>query len=342
MIRRFPTKLAVIVALSLTAACSIKKEESTEGSEAASDTVPTEAATPVPQGDGPFSVESVPVSTATLPPFPFFEIPDGLITTLADKERNIAFDGQYFMVRDKPTLVEGKIHRERFSLTTEERPYTELEFHRNYENAIKALGGVKLDNSQYTPDVINAAGGADVLNKYMHGANAAPAYRHDTYLIRTSGKEYWIEISTGSFPLHGFVVVLEKQAMAQSVGFLDASQMKKELDRAGRVALYVNFDTGKATLRPDANPTLAEIDKLLKQDARLKLSIEGHTDNTGNAQLNRDLSTARARSVLGALVGLGIDPARLASKGFGPDKPLADNATEDGRAKNRRVELVKQ
>jgi outer membrane protein OmpA-like peptidoglycan-associated protein len=84
-----------------------------------------------------------------------------------------------------------------------------------------------------------------------------------------------------------------------------------------------------------------EINKLLAADAALKLSIEGHTDGTGGADHNRQLSTARARAVFGALVGLGVDPSRLASKGFGPDKPIADNGTEEGRAKNRRVELVK-
>ena len=129
--------------------------------------------------------------------------------------------------------------------------------------------------------------------------------------------------------------------MEQSLGFLDASQMKEALDRDGRVALHVNFDTDKATLREDAHPVIAEVAKLLGQDPELRLSIEGHTDNTGGAEHNQALSTARARAVLGALVGLGIDPARLQSRGFGQDKPVADNATPEGRAGNRRVELVR-
>jgi outer membrane protein OmpA-like peptidoglycan-associated protein len=104
----------------------------------------------------------------------------------------------------------------------------------------------------------------------------------------------------------------------------------------------VNFDVDKATLRPDAQPVIDEIVALLGGDPALRLGIEGHTDSTGSAERNRELSAARARSVLGALVGAGIDPARLSSAGFGPDRPLADNGSEDGRAKNRRVELVKQ
>jgi len=238
--------------------------------------------------------------------------------------------------------VEGKIFRDRFSLTGGPRTYTDIEFRRNYENVITALGGKKINTVQYTYAVMEAAGGRDALEKTNYAAGLNPDYPHDIYVIRQAGKEYWIDISTGAFPLHGYVVVLERAGMQQSVGLLDAAAMKQAIDKDGRVALYINFDTDKATLRPDAQPVLEEVRKLLEGDPALKLSIEGHTDNTGTAARNRELSAARARSVLGALVGLGIDPGRLGSQGFGQDKPIADNGSEDGRAKNRRVELVKQ
>ncbi len=340
--------LAILIAslsIASMSGCKIKKEISpddattnlaTPSSSDANQLTPGTAA-PAPTG---FSPESVPLTTVALPPYPFFKTPEGLVSTYAEKDRSIPFDAQYFMVGDKPTLVEGKIFQDRFSLT-QERPYSELEFHRNYENAITALGGRKISAAQYTGEITRLAGGREVLDKYNHGAVFAPNYRHDSFLLRTPSKEYWIEISTGSFPLHGYVVVLEKQGMVQSVSLLDASTMKKEIDKAGRVALYINFDLDKASLRPDAQQVLDEVSKLLTQNPSLRLSIEGHTDNTGDATHNRELSAARSRSVLGALVGLGIDPARLQSKGFGPDKPIASNGTDDGRAKNRRVELVK-
>src|SRR3546814_1379913 len=69
----------------------------------------------------------------------------------------------------------------------------------------------------------------------MHGAVAIPDYRHDSYLIRAPGHEYWIDVSTGSIPLHGYVVVVEREAMTQSLGFLDAAAMKQAIDRDGRV-----------------------------------------------------------------------------------------------------------
>ena len=179
------------------------------------------------------------------------------------------------------------------------------------------------------------------MNQHWHSAPPTSGYEHHSYLIRTADKEYWIHVGTAAGRPTGYVVVLEKAAMAQSLGFLDAGAMKSALDADGRVSLHINFDTDKSTLRPDSQTTIDEIKKLLDANADLKLSIEGHTDNTGSADRNRELSSARARSVLGALVGLGIDPSRLSSKGFGPDKPVADNADEAGRAKNRRVELVK-
>ena len=97
----------------------------------------------------------------------------------------------------------------------------------------------------------------------------------------------------------------------------------------------------KATLRPDASAVVAEIHRLLSNDPSLRLSIDGHTDSTGTAERNRELSRQRAEAVQAALVAKGIAADRLQAQGFGPDQPLADNATEDGRAKNRRVELVR-
>ena len=238
--------------------------------------------------------------------------------------------------------MEGRIFHDNFNLQNGDRTYSEREFLRNYDNAITALGGKKINTAQYTDASIAAAGGRDKIERTAYGAPAVPEYPHDSYLIRTADKEYWIEVSTGVIPLHGFLVVLERKAMEQSVGLLDAAAMKKAIDADGRVALHINFDTDKASLRPDAQPVIAEIGKLLEDDPSLSLSIQGHTDNTGSRDHNQALSAARARSVLGALVGLGIDPSRLSSLGFGQDKPVADNATQAGRAQNRRVELVKR
>lgn len=342
---RFPALFASLLAL---AAC----KPATPPDAVPAAAVPAPAATAAPAetaaatetttpANVDFDPASVPESTVSLPPFPFFKTPDGMESTLAEQDKLVNFDRQYFMAGNKPTAIEGRIFHDRFNLTGGSRPYSKLEFTRNYENAVLALGGKKISTSQYTYPIIDAAGRRDELEKVNYAAPMVPDYQHDSYLIRQGGKEYWIEVSVGAFPEHGYVVVLEREGMKQSLGFLDADAMKQAIDKDGRVALHINFDTDKATLRPDAQPVLEEIGKLLNRDPALRLSIEGHTDATGTPERNRELSTARARSVLGALVGLGIDPGRLASKGYGQDKPVADNATDDGRAQNRRVELVK-
>ena len=124
---------------------------------------------------------------------------------------------------------------------------------------------------------------------------------------------------------------------------IDESGMKKQLDTAGKVVLHgINFDTGKATIKPDSKTLLDEVGKLLNDNKDLKLSIEGHTDNVGNKDANQKLSEARAKAVKDFLVAnYKIDAARLTTKGFGDTKPIADNGTDEGKAKNRRVELVK-
>jgi outer membrane protein OmpA-like peptidoglycan-associated protein len=121
-----------------------------------------------------------------------------------------------------------------------------------------------------------------------------------------------------------------------------AESLKAELDEKGHVALYINFDFNKSTLRPDAKPIIAQVLKLLQDNRDLSLSIEGHTDKVGLHDYNVTLSQKRAATVVHTLVASGIRSSRLTSGGFGPDQPIADNDTEMGRAKNRRVELIKR
>jgi OmpA-OmpF porin, OOP family len=302
-------------------------------------------AAPAVTAHAEFDVSSVTPTTASLPPFPFFKDPEGIENNLKGPDAVKSFDRHGFLAGGRYVTQEGREALFQYNLENPDtgRSYSEIEFLRNYENAIAALGGKKISAVQFTPEVVAAAGGRDQIEKHWAAASPpVPEAEHHTYLLRTADKEYWIHVSTGGIiPPMGFVTVLEKQGMASSLAFLDAAAIKKALDAKGRVALYINFDTGKSTLRPDAQPIIAEVNKLLVADPALKLMIEGHTDNTGSADHNRELATTRARSVLGALTALGIEATRLDSNGFGPDKPIADNSTDEGRAKNRRVELVK-
>lgn len=124
----------------------------------------------------------------------------------------------------------------------------------------------------------------------------------------------------------------------------DASALANSINSTGHASVYgILFDTGKADIKPESAASLEQVGKLLKQDPRLKLYVVGHTDNVGALPANMDLSQRRAAAVVKALTGqYGVPAARLQPFGDGPYAPVASNDTEDGRALNRRVELVKQ
>jgi outer membrane protein OmpA-like peptidoglycan-associated protein len=156
----------------------------------------------------------------------------------------------------------------------------------------------------------------------------------------------------GTFDMHpetnGHSIVLldvvESAPMETKMVTVDAGTMAKDVATTGHVALYgIYFDHDKSDIKPESAPTIQEIAKFLKQDPKLTLYVVGHTDNVGGYEYNMGLSQRRAASVVKELTSKhGVQPARLKPAGTGPLAPVAPNDTEEGRAKNRRVELVKQ
>ena len=139
------------------------------------------------------------------------------------------------------------------------------------------------------------------------------------------------------------LILITPEQMEKKMTFVNADEMSKSLAATGRVALYgVYFDTDKDLVRSDSQPTMAEIAKLLKSQPQLKVHVVGHTDNQGSSDHNLDLSRRRAASVVRELTTkYGIAADRLDSFGCGWFSPVASNESEDGKSKNRRVELVK-
>jgi OmpA-OmpF porin, OOP family len=189
------------------------------------------------------------------------------------------------------------------------RPGTsEIQVFRNIENALKAAGfHIDWENS---PEDITA-------------------HKGNTWYVLSNRGEYYDQ------------TIVTAQEMKQEVT-ADASSLGEEINKTGRVAVYgIHFDTNKATIQPDSEDTLNQIVKLMQDNADLKLRVEGYTDNAGNAAANQVLSEKRAQAVVAWLSAHGVDKSRLAAQGFGDKNPVADNSSDDGRAKNRRVELVK-
>ena len=143
---------------------------------------------------------------------------------------------------------------------------------------------------------------------------------------------------------NGYILeIVESKAMTQDVT-ADAAALSADLKATGHVAVYgINFDADKATIRPEADAAISEIAKLLKQDPSLKLFVVGHTANVGSVEAGLKLSQARAEAVVRYLTDkYGTPAARLTSFGAGPYSPVSTNLTEEGRARNRRVDRVQQ
>lgn len=195
--------------------------------------------------------------------------------------------------------------------TTDKKSFSSLQIIKSYENVIKQLGGKRLTDQR-----------DEVANLFViEGKNNKMLI--DVYPSASDGFTLTV-IDSGGF-----------------VQIVTAGQLSEQISKQGFVNLNVNFDTNKAVVKDGDKAALNEVVALLKNDAKLKLSVEGHTDNVGAAAANKTLSQARSNSLVAYIVAAGIPANRLAAKGFGSEVPVADNRSEEGRAKNRRVELVK-
>jgi outer membrane protein OmpA-like peptidoglycan-associated protein len=152
----------------------------------------------------------------------------------------------------------------------------------------------------------------------------------------------WIEVDVNHGTNYQFHIVTET-ALTQDV-VANAAALSGGLSGSGHVVVTgILFDTGKADVKPESAPALEEVAKLLKQNPTLKVYVVGHTDNVGSLAANIDLSKRRAAAVVQSLTTTyGVFAARLQAYGNGPYAPVASNHSEDGRALNRRVELVEQ
>ena len=235
-------------------------------------------------------------------------------------------------IREEP--VEGKVMVFQYYLKDDATPPSGLQIMRNFQNAAKQNGGVILGEYQgwckgyYTYD-------GDINNGYLPVGNGCTNW--GTTIKFTKDREFWVYVqqSDGGYDM----VIVEKEAMRQDI---QASELFETLNREGAVTLYINFETGKDEILPECHSMVAEIYNMLIANPELNIMIEGHTDNVGDKAFNQMLSEKRAASVKKALVNKGIAEGRIRTAGFGQDKPISDNSTEEGRARNRRVEIKRQ
>jgi OOP family OmpA-OmpF porin len=251
---------------------------------------------------------------------PYFTgMPSHKITEASDQEFS---DYRFYNGKDC-TTVEGEKFFRAYTLREGAKQSSDLQISRNYANAVKGMGGTVVFEGECS--------GSDCAENC--------GYRMMVGKVTKGGSELWVEVVPFNDGNDYYLTLVVKEAMKQDV---TASNLSEALNREGHVALYINFDTGKSTVKAESGPIIQQIVEMMKANPEVKISVEGHTDNVGNPESNKMLSEDRAKAVVAAIVAQGIDPKRLSSVGHGQDKPIADNKTEEGRAKNRRVELVKQ
>ena len=240
---------------------------------------------------------------------------------------------------------------------------TTLEALKNYENDLKAKGfevlfsgaNKELDNGygRFVKQVYTSH-----TDNYMM-AYVFPSCDEFRYLamrkIKDDGSQVVFSGLFGLVPASwsskyadkGYVLaridLVETKPVTQRMVTVKAEEMAQQIDAAGKVALYgILFDFNKADIKPESETTLAEVSKYLSSDNTIRLLIAGHTDNVGTFEFNRDLSQRRAQAVMEYLVSRhNISRERLFPFGVSFAAPVASNATEEGKAKNRRVELVR-
>ncbi len=280
---------------------------------------------------------------------------------------------EYHLDRDggwgKVETIEGELARAVYLVPGD---HTSLEIFRNYEDTLSEAGlhqtfelksdGISVITSYFMEHFFFGPEKYDLSNEppTYHFAGYADSPYYATYAGERNGKNITVAVVVAEFgemswrelgsktatPVaKGQVVValdvVTSKAVVNKMVLVKAEDMAQSLAATGSIDLYgIYFDVDKSDIKPESNATLDEIAKLLKIDASLRLEVAGHTDNTGKPDHNLKLSQDRAAAVVNVLTTkYGIDPKRLVAKGYGDTKPVAPNNTDDGRSKNRRVQL---
>lgn len=273
--------------------------------------------------------------------YPFITAPKGL---KIETEKNGLTDRfeyeklENYLGNDQLLTTEGKLG----VIVMEMKPgYNDRYFDKNVFGYLDKIGAKKLYSGPLSREESIRV---KLKQNMFSGVNRTSGTSDDqpitVYIFRNQGKNYIINVQSNS--AQGTILIMELEAFEGTITKYTAEEIGSELDKTGKAVLYINFDTDKATLKPEGAQVADEIANLLNENTELKISIEGYTDNTGLANRNIELSKGRAQSVMKYLIEKGsINPSRLKAAGYGADKPISPNDSEENKAKNRRVELVK-
>ncbi|WP_164108890.1 MULTISPECIES: OmpA family protein [Sphingobacterium] len=283
-----------------------------------------------------FDISNIPVTTTAIGDFPFINLPKGLEEL--NKPLVRPFDVCFFPIDGVMTPFEGKLYKTFVSPIRGEE-FSQHFFEKSMAEYLQSVGAVKIFDGEITKEEYDRYNKQDP-HKGGEGDIGYAGQNIKFWALRTKDKGN-IYIQYLSNNAGASLNVLQEEAFQQTITKVTADEIAKDLNEKGKSILYINFDIDKADLTTDGKEVTDQIAAALKKDAALKITVEGHTDNTGDATHNKKLSQTRAESVVKTLVADGIDKSRLLAKGFGAERPLVANDSEENKAKNRRVELIK-
>ena len=218
--------------------------------------------------------------------------------------------------KGKKMTIEGRYYYYNYLLKKGMKVPSGPQVLRNYMNAVKNAGGT----------VIYEEGCCNVYLK-----------------LEKNNKVTWVRVMAYRDPGSYQVWIIEEEEMKQEI-VVNSKAMLDNLNSQGHMAIYgIYFDSDKSEVKPESDPALEEISKLLSENPSLSLYVVGHTDNVGDLEYNRNLSRVRAEAVVDKLVSkYNISKERMAAEGVGPLAPVSTNDTDEGKALNRRVEIIKK
>lgn len=279
---------------------------------------------------------------ATSDAFPYIGLPEGyVVSTVAMGGETVADQFSYW-ANDKANHIKGETNARHIVHSGD--AYNAPEFKKALDTAIKNIGGVETFTGKIPADKQDYLG--DIGELAVHAGDVSK-YDVSTYLVRRDDGDVWLHFLQSD--KDGRLVITRespkdnaaaKPTEAATEDAPTAEEIKAEIESSGKIALQVNFATGKTNILPKSQDQIAEVATFLKAHPEIKVALNGYTDNVGDPTKNQALSEGRAKAVMAAIIAQGVDASRLSANGYGDKDPVADNTTDEGRAQNRRVELA--
>lgn len=282
-----------------------------------------------------FNINEIPISSADLGDFPFINLPLDL------KEMNKPlirpFDICYFPIQGIMTAFEGKLYKTNIS-AVRGKEFSQHFFEKSMADYLQSLGATKIYDGEISKEEFDRYNKLDP-NKGDEGDIGYFGQNIKFWVIRNEAKGN-IYVQYHSNNASAALNILQEDSFEQTITKVTAKEIINDFIKNGKSILYINFDIDKSSITEQGEEIVEQIAEALNNKNNLKVEVHGHTDDTGDATHNKNLSYERANSVIQSLVIRGIDKDRLTAKGYGAEKPLAENNTEENKSKNRRVELV--